>query len=160
VDLVRFLFGEVKSVWAATLKLNPAVRGEDFAVAALKTAGDAPVNVLLDVNWSAPLPGNLRRPAPGPELRLEGSSGALELDPRGGVLRARGHNGPAREAPLPAVPDLEIEPFLEIQGHFAECLESGRAPECSGADALGSLEAALAIYEAARSGGLVLVEKP
>lgn len=160
VDLVRCLFGEVKSVWGATLKLNPAVKGEDFAVAALTTAGDAPVNVLLDVNWSAPLPGKLSRPAPGPELRLEGAAGALELDPRGGVLRVRGHNGPPRETPLPAVPDRQLEPYLELQGHFAECLESGREPECSGDDALRSLEVALAIYEADRSGGMVLVEKP
>ena len=160
VDLVRFMFGEVKSVWGATLRLNPAARGEDFAVAALRTSGDRPVNVLLDVNWSSPLPGRSNRPAPGPELRLEGSAGALELDPAAGVLRVRGHTGSPRETPLPAVPDLRLEPHVELQGHFAECLESGRKPDCSGDDALKSLEAALAIYESNRSGGLVLVEKP
>jgi predicted dehydrogenase len=160
VDLVRWMFGEIKSVWAATLKLNAAVKGEDFALAALRTVGDRPVNVVLDVNWSSPLPGRAGRPAPGPEVRLEGAAGAVELDPLARAIRVRGHTGAARESALPPVPDLAAEPYLELQGHFAECLESGRTPDCSGADALRSLEAALAIYESDRSGGLVLVEKP
>jgi predicted dehydrogenase len=160
VDLLRWGFGEIASVWAATLKLNPALRGEDFALAAMRTAGDRPVNAVLDVNWSSPLPGAARRPAALPELRLEGSGGALELDPAAGVLRVRGHSGPARETPLPVVPDLRLEPYLELQGHFAECLESGREPECSGPDAVRSLEAVLALYDSARTGGLVLVAKP
>ncbi len=160
VDFIRCTFGEIKSVWAATLKLNPAVKGEDFALAVLRSTGQKPVNVILDVNWSAPLPGNSARPATGPEIRCEGTSGALELDPAAGVLRRRGHTGRASEDPLPAVPDLKLEPYLELQGHFAECLESGRTPDCSGQDALRSLEAALAIYESDRSGGLVLIQKP
>ncbi len=159
VDLVRWLFGEVKSVWGATLKLNPAVRGEDFALATMCTTGDQPVRVILDVNWSSPLPGRATRPS-GPEVRVEGSGGALELDLAGGVLRARGHTGSPKETRLPPVPDLLMEPYLELQGHFAECLENGREPDCSGGDAVRSLEAALAIYESDRSGGLVLVQKP
>jgi predicted dehydrogenase len=160
VDFVRFACGEIKSVWASTLKLNPALKGEDFALAVLRTVGDRPANVVLDINWSAPLAGAARRPANGPAVRCEGSLGALELDPSAGVLRRRGHTGGPRETPLPTVPDLRMEPHLELQGHFAECLESGRAPECSGEDALRSLEAALAIYESERSGGLVLIRKP
>jgi predicted dehydrogenase len=159
VDLVRWLFGEVKSVWGATLSLNPAVRGEDFALATMRTVGDDPVQVVLDVNWSSPLPGRANRPS-GPEVRIEGSAGALELDPAAGVLRSRGHTGPAKEVRLPPVPDLHMEPWVELQGHFAECLENGREPDCSGAEAVRSLEAALAIYESDRSGGLVLVQKP
>jgi D-apiose dehydrogenase len=160
VDFIRYTFGEIKSVWAATLKLNPAVKGEDFALVVLRTTAEKPVNVILDVNWSAPLPGSAKRPATGPEIRCEGAAGALELDPADGVLRRRGHTGAAGEDPLPAVPDLKLEPYLELQGHFAECLESGRTPDCSGPDALRSLEAALAIYESDRSGGLVLIQKP
>lgn len=160
VDFIRHVFGEIRSVWASTRKLNPAVKGEDFALAAMRTVGDAPVNVLLDVNWSGPLPRGANRPASGPTIRCEGSLGALELDPVAKVLRRRGHTGGARQDPLPPVPDLALEPHLELQGHFAECLESGRVPECSGADALRSLEAALAVYESDRTGGLELIQKP
>jgi predicted dehydrogenase len=160
VDLARFLFGELASVWGATLKLNPAVRGEDFALAALRTAGKPAASVILDVNWSSPLPGRAARAAALPELRLEGAAGALEVDPAAGVLRVRGHHGAPRETPLPAAADPRVEPYAELQGHFAECLESRRVPECSGEDALRSLEAALAIYESERTGGLVLVKKP
>ncbi len=160
VDFVRCVFGEMKSVWAATLKLNPAVKGEDFALAVLRTVGDAPVNAVLDINWSGPLPGGAKRASGGPAIRCEGALGALELDPVARVLRRRGHTGGPKEDPLPAVPDLKLEPHLEIQGHFAECLESGRKPDCSGEDALRSLEAALAIYESDRTGGLELIQKP
>jgi predicted dehydrogenase len=160
LDLVRFMFGEVASVWGATLHLNPAVRGEDFALAVLRTDGPAPVNVVLDVNWSAPLPGRAGAPALLPEVRLEGAGGALELDPQAGLLRVRGHGGAPRETPLPAVSDFRLEPLIELQGHFAESIEGGRRPECSADDALLSLEAALAVYESARTGALVLIRKP
>jgi predicted dehydrogenase len=160
VDLARFLFGELTSVWGAALKLNPAVRGEDFALAALRTAGTPAANVILDINWSSPLPGRSARPAALPEVRLEGAGGAMEIDPAGWLLRVRGHHGAPKETALPAAADPRVEPHAELQGHFAECLESGRVPECSGEDALASLEAALAIYESERSGGLVLVRKP
>jgi predicted dehydrogenase len=160
VDLARFLFGDVISVWGAALKLNPALRGEDFALAALRTAGTPPASVVLDINWSSPLPGRAARPAALPEVRLEGAGGAMELDPAARVLRVRGHHGAPKEKTLPAAAVPRVEPHAELQGHFAECLESGRVPECSGEDALRSLEAALAIYESERTGGLVLVRKP
>ena len=160
VDLVRYLFGEVKSVWGQIASLNPAVKGEDFALAALRTVGDNPVAAMLDVNWSSPLPGREVKRAPGPDVRLEGAGGALELDFAASVMRVRGHTGKPREIPLPPVPDRRMEPYIELLGHFAECLESGAEPDAGGHEALHSLEAALAVYESARSGGLVLIEKP
>ena len=158
-DLVRWLFGEVASVWGAIGHFNPAVRGEDFALAVLR-AGALPVNVVLDVNWSAPLPGRAAKPAPLPALRIEGAGGALELDPQAGALLVRGHAGAPSERRLPAVPDRGLEPYLELAGHFAECLESGKPMENEGEEALAPLAAALAVHESAKSGGLVLLKKP
>jgi len=158
-DLVRWLFGEIASVWGATGRHNPAVRGEDFALAVLR-AGAVPTSVILDVNWSAPLPGRQIRPATLPAVRIEGPAGALELDPQANALLCRGHAGGPVEQPLPPVPDLRLEPYLELLGHFAECLESGKPMENEGAAALEPLAAALAVYESAKSGGLVLLKKP
>ena len=58
------------------------------------------------------------------------------------------------------VADRQLEPYVELQGHFAECLESGKPMENSGADALPPLAAALAVYESARGSSLVLLKKP
>ena len=160
VDLVRFVFGDVASVLGTTLKLNSAVKGEDFALATIRTEGKVAANILLDINWSSPLPGRAFKTANWPAIRVEGSSGALELDPAAGVIRVRRHTGAPTETPLPAVPDIRMEPHLEIQGHFIESIESGTSARCSGEDALKSLRAALAIYESERSGGMVLIRKP
>jgi len=158
-DLIRWLFGDIRSVWGAAGHFNPAVKGEDFALAALR-AGDAPVNVSLDVNWSGPLPERQLRPAPLPAVRVEGAAGSLEFDPQANSLLRRGHSGAPVEQKLPPVPDLRLEPYVEMLGHFAECLESGKPMENEGRTALEPLAAALAVYESARTGGMVLLRKP
>ena len=158
-DLIRWLFGEITAVWGATGRHNPAVRGEDFALSVLR-AGAVPTSVILDVNWSAPLPGRRSKAATLPEVRIEGAAGALELDPQARALLCRGHAGGAAEQPLPPVPDVRLEPYVELLGHFAECVESGKPMENEGLAALEPLAAALAVYESAQSGGLVLLKKP
>jgi predicted dehydrogenase len=158
-DLVRWLFGEIGSVWGATGHFNPAVKGEDFALAALR-AGDVPTSVILDINWSGPLSDRQVRPAPLAAVRIEGASGAIEFDPQANVLLRRGHAGGPVEQKLPPVPDLRLEPYVEMLGHFAECLESGKPMENEGREALAPLAAALAVYESARTGGMVLLKKP
>jgi predicted dehydrogenase len=158
-DLVRWLFGGIESVWGATGQFNPAVKGEDFALAVMRV-GAVPTSVVLDMNWSGPLPDRQPRPAALPAVRIEGALGALELDPQANSLLRRGYAGGAVEQRLPPVPDVRLEPYVELLGHFAECLESGRPMENEGREALAPLEAALAVYESARTGGMVLLKKP
>jgi predicted dehydrogenase len=158
-DLVRWLFGEIAAVWGAAGHFNPAVKGEDFALSALRV-GAVPTSVLVDMNWSAPLPGRQMKPAALSAVRIEGAAGALELDPKTNALLRRGHAGAPVEQLLAPVPDLRLEPYFELLGHFAECLESGKPMENEGEAALEPLAAALAVYESARSGGLVLLKKP
>ncbi len=157
-DLVRWLFGGIESVWGATGHFNPAVKGEDFALAVMR-AGPVPTSATLDINWSGPLPDRQLRPAPLPAVRIEGGAGALEFDPAANSLVRRGYGGSAGERKLAPVPDMRLEPYVELLGHFAECLESGRPMENEGSAALAPLEAALAVYESARTGGMVLLKK-
>ena len=157
IDLLRFLIGEVESVQAMT---SNAVRGHEvedtagvlmrFACGALAvlavsdatvapwnwdlTAGEAAHYAQLDVN----------------SHHISGTEGSLTL-PRLEVWRYAGPRGWHEPLTLTRTPLHRADPYVEQMRHLRAVAEGREAPVCSGLDGLRTLEAALAVHEAARS---------
>lgn len=154
IDVLRFLFGEVRSVYARMDKVSPLARGEDRAVVVLDLCGVAGV---LDLSW-ATLDGEATHSRL-EHVTIEGDDGALELLPGDGdVLQARTKSGSWRRPAMHGTPAEEHQAsYTAAQRHFVECLRAGALPETSVSDNLKTLEVTFAAYEsAARNQTVVL----
>lgn len=90
VDVFRYLFGEVKSVWADLRRLNPVIAGEDAGI--FVCAFDNQRRALFDGNRLVDHIAENRRLTMG-DMLLEGSAGAMRLDGDGGLFyRQHGSN--------------------------------------------------------------------
>ncbi len=156
IDLLRFLIGEIESVQAMT---SNAVRGYEVedtagvlmrfacgAVAVLAvsdatvapwnwdlTAGEAAHYAQLDVN----------------SHHISGTEGSLTL-PRLDVWRYAGRRGWHEPLTQTRTPVHRADPYVEQMRHLRAVAEGRETPVCSGVDGLRTLEAALAVHEAAR----------
>ena len=82
IDVLRFLLGEPKTVWADLVQLNPAIAGEDKCFIVMKFGGN--VRGVLDGNrLSDHRAENCRRTMC--ELMIEGEKGVLSLNGDGEV---------------------------------------------------------------------------
>ena len=165
IDLLRFLVGDVRRVWATTRTtraefLNGA---EDFAAVTLEFENGALGQAFMTVSgfrlpWSehfvifgehgtmhaVPSPGTVRSPA---FVASAGRTAACEvwLDQYAGF------------EPV----DASAEGLVSASGqvneilHFAHCIRTGAEPLSSGRDNLGTMKVVAGIYESARTGAAV-----
>lgn len=158
VDQLRFLLGEVHSVQALC---SSAVRGfpvEDTAAAILRFDHGAVATVLTSDTTVAPWNWDLSagEAAHYPRqdidsMQLMGTEGSLTL-PRLSVWRypgARGWHEPLQES---RVAHHAFDPYAEQLRHLRAVAEGREAPLCSGLDGLRTLQATLAVHEAAHRG--------
>ena len=90
VDVFRFLFGEVESVWADLRQLNPAIAGEDAGIIIFSFDGGR--RAVFDGNRLVDHIAQNRRLTMG-DMLVEGSEGVLRLDGDGKLyLRQFGSN--------------------------------------------------------------------
>jgi D-apiose dehydrogenase len=90
IDVFRFLFGEIASVYARLSKLNPVIAGEDAGLIMFDFADGT--RGLFDGNRLADHAADNRRLTMG-EMLIEGSKATLRLDGDGQIyLRAHGSN--------------------------------------------------------------------
>ncbi|MEM8748953.1 MAG: Gfo/Idh/MocA family oxidoreductase [Pseudomonadota bacterium] len=90
VDVFRYLFGEVQSVWADLTKLNPAIKGEDRCLVVLDHGNG--FRGVIDGNRLSDHQAKNRRLTMG-EMTIEGEKGVLHLNGDGSVVqRAHGEN--------------------------------------------------------------------
>lgn len=96
VDVFRYLFGEVKSVWADLRRLNPVIAGEDAGI--FVCAFDNQRRALFDGNRLGDHIAENRRLTMG-DMLVEGSAGTIRLDGNGGLFcRQHGSNKEIRIA--------------------------------------------------------------
>jgi len=148
IDGIRYLLGDVTSVYARMAHVNPAIVGEDKVVVVLGHASGA--TSLLDASWVVPRERQ-------PKLHLgdfliEGSEGGLHLDPYDAELRLVTREGTRvleryadRDHPLP-------DAFASCIGDFASGVRYDRPFESSAEDNLKTLAITLATYESASRG--------
>jgi predicted dehydrogenase len=159
IDVMRFLLGDVRQVYARMGRVSPLVQGEDLAMVMLEFEG-GPFG-LIDISWGSWV-------APEEKLErgrvepfwVEGDEGAIRLDPyREDVLLLITREGvqhlPARGGLSPA--EAYQESFTACQRHFVQCLLEGKPAETEIWDNLKTMAVMEAAYLSAEQGKSVSV---
>lgn len=136
LDVARFLFGEIASIYALARRRNETIAGEDQALLTLRHRsgvdgwidGNRHVNTVPD----GPVMGS---------AFIDGDEGALTITPAGDVLR----NGEI-EWNNNAATGYRGDSVYNTQVHFIQCLRSGATFETDAADYLNTVAAVEAAY--------------
>lgn len=147
IDTLRYLFGEIASLYCTIRRRNPVIAGEDQALLVLNFQ-DGMLGV-WDANRAAPFPAE--RPPFNGFMRIEGSEGTLEVEADGSIfMRKRG--GERLPHAYHIEPGYRGGSAVLTQRHFIECLRSGEEFEITGRDYLNTVRAVFAAYDSAASG--------
>jgi predicted dehydrogenase len=154
IDTSRFLFGDISHVWCTTRTINPAVRGEDYAIAVLTTTNG--VTVVYDANRTTYVTVT-RSPAYG-RMTVEGTEGSIRMDENGSLWLTR--RGACEEAHRYTIPSgWKGGSAVAAQQHFVNCLRGTEKPETPAEDYLRSMAAVEACYRSAAHRHTVAVEE-
>ena len=149
VDTARYIFGDLRSVFAIKRRINPAIAGEDMSLAVLTHAdglsGIADGHRFLNLAEASPPLG---------ETFFEGSGGWLHVAATGDVFGngqlvwrndvTEGYRGDSVGA---------------TQRHFVECLRSGEMFETGAREYLHSYAAVEAAYRSSEQGRAVAIDE-
>ena len=156
IDTMRFLLGEVESVYCQIKKVGAGQAGEDFAVLILNfrpsKAGQTPLG-LVDSNWCSQPEYEYSL---ADDFRLEGSEGTLITKGDGVVHLLRNDSQTFSKETLDA-PAGYKESFRATQAHFARSLLEQCEFETGGRDNLKTLAAVFAAYESAEKKQVVVI---
>jgi predicted dehydrogenase len=165
IDLLRFLLGEVVSVQAQS---SSAVRGfevEDTAAALLRfESGVLATLVTSDAatapwNWDlAAGEANHYAKQDVDSIFLTGTEGSLTL-PQLQVFRYGERRGWHEPLTQERTPLHRADPYVEQLRHLRAVAEGREAPVCSARDGLRTLEATLAVHEAAAGGAAIALAR-
>lgn len=158
IDMVRYLLGEVQAVQAMA---SNAVRGfevEDTASASLRMANGALVSVLVSDTVVAPWNWDLAAgeadhypQQPVDAHYISGTEGSLTL-PHLRLWRYQGAQGWHEPLTMSHTPLHRGDPYDAQLSHLRDVVEGRAQPACSGVDGLRTLQATLAVLQAAQSG--------
>jgi predicted dehydrogenase len=161
IDLLRFLLGEVVSVQAQS---SSGVRGfevEDTASALLRFESGVLATLITSDAATAPWNWDLAAGEAShyakqdvDSIFITGTDGSLTL-PQLQVFRFRERRGWHEPLTQERTPLHRADPYVEQLRHLRAVAEGREAPVCSARDGLRTLEATLAVHEAAASGATV-----
>jgi predicted dehydrogenase len=147
IDLLRFLLGEITSIYAQMDNVSPYFKGEDRAIL---NCSINQIMGIIDISWASVVAqSDTTNIDTKPEnLTIEGDQGSLGLSDQDYYLRVTTGDKTSKRltyhgSPLEAYQDS----YTAAQRHFAECLLSGQTPETEAKDNLKSLTIALAAYK-------------
>jgi D-apiose dehydrogenase len=146
IDTFRYLLGEMTSVYARTRRINPVIKGEDFALVNFEFENGA--YAVWDANrYNQPSYDNPRYTFG--EFLVEGTRGSIRLYSNGNITIQK-----LGEMEMPHVYHHENVEFsgdcvYTTQKHFIDHLRTGEEFETNGHDYLKSLEIQEMIYESA-----------
>ena len=147
IDTMRFLFGDVNSIYAQVRSPVRTVAGETV-VTLLMNQG--PVLGLLDTSWAS-----YGYPATtsADTMVVEGTRGSLFLDNEA-RLSLYGANGRIERIPVNTT-DSYVRMYWGAINHFAECLWAGAPFQTDGPDNLKTLEVTFRAYESAKENTVI-----
>jgi predicted dehydrogenase len=146
LDTLRWLLGEVSSLWAFTGQLSDLeLSVEDTAEIGLRFASGTLGSVHLDYN---------RRP-PDHHLEIVGTQGTLVWDNGSGTLQLFRPEDNEPESYPPPQGFERNELFLAEMRHFLEVVRGESGPRCTLEDGRKALELALAAHESQERGVLI-----
>ena len=149
IDVLRFLFEDVISVYARMDKVSPHFKGEDRALLALDLGG---IMGVIDISWATVLaqPDSINLDTRPENVMIEGDKGTIELLEHGNVLRVTAGGETSQYPVYKGTPEEAYQAsYTAAQRHFVECLRSGQVPETVASDNLKTLAATFAAYESA-----------
>lgn len=147
IDTMRFLFGEVDSLYARTRNPATTVAGESVATLVLN---QGPVLGLLDSSWASY---GYAAGTANDSLVVEGTRGSLFLSADG---RLTLHRADGRMERIPVdTTDNYVRMYWGAINHFAECVRSGAPFQTDGPDNLKTLEVAFRAYDSARENTVI-----
>ncbi len=154
IDTFRFLFGEVKEVYAALRKLNKVIKGEDSAKIFFRFKNG--VEAIWDANrYNEPTVDNPRLTFG--NCLLEGFKGSVRFyeDARITIqkLGEKEMEHPYEYSDI----DFSADCVYTTQRHFMDCLNTGDEFETNGHDYLKSLVVQEAVYKSAEMGKPVVI---
>ena len=158
LDLARFFFGEVETLYSRHARIDPRVKGEDMATMMLGHVTGA--TSIIDCTYeSRQLPDFF----PQTLVTIEGTKGVLDLEPdfrlsiaAGGIRRVVDVSTPLRawtSQPWHVAQDS----VYHTQAHALAALAGAYEPETSGADNLKTYALVDAAYLSAKSGECVRI---
>ena len=158
IDQLRFLFGDIESVQAMTSNSIRGFEVEDTAVLLLRfrngALGTVTVSDTAAAPWNWDLSAGEAERFPRQDVNshfLSGTEGSLTL-PRLEFWHYRDGKGWHDELTEERTALHFGDPYAEQMRHFRAVVDGAEEPACSALDAMRSLEATLAVADAARSG--------
>lgn len=150
IDVFRYLFGDVASVYADLRQLNPVIAGEDAGVIVLTFADGR--RAVINGNRLVDHVAENRRLVMG-DMWIEGSDGVLRLNGDGGLF-ARAHDSNT-EAEISY--DWQNVGFggdcvYRLNKHVLECLDDGTQPMNTAIAYLDNLRIVEAVYQSSDIG--------
>ncbi len=143
IDTFRYLLGEIQAVYAVTRRLNPVIKGEDFAVVHFEF--DHGACAVWDANrYNQPAYDNPRYTFG--EFLVEGTLGSIRLNSNGAITIQKLGEGEKAHTYLHENIDFSGDCVYTTQRHFIDNLLSGNDFETNGHDYLKSLEVQEMIY--------------
>ena len=157
LDLARFYFGEARSVYCQTHRVNPDIKGEDVATVVLAMGGSTTVTVELGYPQH-----HLEHECfPQTLVFIEGAKGSVEITPDFWLRVTTSHGTYARRVPPVhyawADPSYDVvhASIVACNANFLAALRGEGPAETTAEDNLQTLRLVYAAYDSARSGRAV-----
>lgn len=152
IDIVRFLFGEPKDVFARTLTVRATKGTSPVEDAASISLGYGDRYAQVDVEWAFPTADGLQPD----RLSINGDCATLHVSRDGRVWLDDGEGG--REAQEVPTDDYYQRSWTEALAHFATCLAKDRPFETDGRYYLQTMAIALAARDSAATNRIVSLD--
>jgi D-apiose dehydrogenase len=154
LDTFRYLVGEIASVFCQTTRVNPVIKGEDYALIQLTFASGC--RGLIDANrFSGRVPVDV---ALG-EFRLEGDRGMIRLSPDGQLWFTEYGQDERPHSFRATDQGYKGDSVKATQEHMVHCLQTGEPCESEGEEYLKSVAAVFAGYRSTESGCVVNISE-
>jgi len=156
IDTFRYLFGEVREVYAKLRKLNPIIAGEDWAIIQFEFQNH--VNAVWDANrYNEPNYENPRYTFG--EMLIDGMKGSFRLYSDGRITIQKLGQQEVEHPYNPSREGFSGDCVYETQRHFVDgLLNNASSFETSGDEYLRSLSVQEAVYESASVNKPLLVK--
>jgi predicted dehydrogenase len=158
LDTARFLFGEARTLYCQTARVNPGIQGEDVATVMMRMGQET--TVLCSLSYASRVEHD---PYNETYILAECENGTVELGPDYWVRVTTERGTLARRYPPPyyawSNPDFEVvqASIVPCNADMLRALQTGQAAETTGEDNLKTMRLVFLAYESAETGRVIEV---